>query len=64
MPPLEITVIELMFGLRLQDYFLESKLTSLKIGKTQSQIYELMKSHDHLYKVTGDFSKYDQSIPS
>jgi len=64
MPPLEITVIELMFGIKLQVYFLESKTTSLKIGKTQSQIYELMKENDHMYKTTGDFSKYDQSIPS
>jgi len=53
-----------MFGIKLQVYFLESKTTSLKIGKTQSQIYELMKENDYMYKTTGDFSKYDQSIPS
>jgi len=64
MPPLQITVLEICFGLKIQKYLLESDVSSIKIGKTQLSLHKLMTGISNKFKVTGDFSLYDLSIPS
>lgn len=64
MPPMEITVLEIMLGNAIQEYLVQSKETVMKIGKMQIDLYDLMVSISSKHKVTGDFSSYDITVPS
>lgn len=63
-PPFAITILEYMFSIHLNDYFIESKTSSIMIGDLQKELYELMLSFKDKWKYTGDYSDYDRTIPS
>lgn len=64
-PPLQITLLEIIFGLSFTEYLLDSEDSSLVMGDTQPVLYSLMKKYNSKQsKFTGDYSSYDQTIPS
>jgi hypothetical protein len=63
-PPFEITVIEMIFGLQIIEYFVGNKESSICIGNLQVDIHNIMKENSRFHNVTGDFSGYDRTLSS
>jgi len=62
-PPFEVTTLEIMFGLKLMQYFESSHSSAINIGHFQTDLYALMKSKVSYFKASGDYSSYDQTLP-
>jgi len=63
-PPFAITVLENVFGIPVLDHFVGNTNTSIIIGHSQMHLYNMNISEKDYFKASGDFSSYDQSIPS
>jgi len=63
-PPFAITVLELIFGLSVTKHFVGSYDTSIIIGHRQIDLYNLNMAIKDKHKASGDYSSYDQTIPS
>lgn len=63
-PPFAVTVLELYFGLTVAKFFVGNKFTSIVTGHRQMYLYNLNQSLGPFYKFSGDYSSYDQTIPS
>lgn len=64
-PPIEITILEMIYGIEITDFFLNTKDSSIVVGKTQIELYDhgMAKIYPH-NKVAGDYSSFDQKMPS
>lgn len=63
-PPFAITCLELMFGCSVSDHFVGNKDSSVIMGHKQMYLYELNKRLKDYNKCSGDYSFYDQALPS
>jgi hypothetical protein len=63
-PPFAVTILELYFGLNIQKFFVGNKLSSIVIGHKQLHLYDLNLGLGDFYKASGDYSSYDQTLPS
>jgi hypothetical protein len=63
-PPFKVTILEIMFGCHINDFLIKSKDNSIKIGEHQIELHNLMMQVRESWKATGDYSSYDQTIPS
>jgi hypothetical protein len=63
-PPFAITVLETIFGGLVTDSFLNNDNTAIFIGHKQIKIHNLIQSLTNFNKYSGDYSSYDQTIPS
>uniref|UniRef100_A0A2V0R9P7 RdRp catalytic domain-containing protein n=1 Tax=viral metagenome TaxID=1070528 RepID=A0A2V0R9P7_9ZZZZ len=63
-PPIEVTIIELIFGYEVMNYFLEKQDSGIVLGKTQVELFNLLQSHVDKFTKSGDYSNFDQTIPS
>jgi hypothetical protein len=62
--PIEITVIEMYFGIHIVSYFLQNDETPLKLGSTQLELHRyLMKKKVGKSAASGDYSKFDSTLP-
>jgi hypothetical protein len=63
-PPFFITVIEIFFGKNILDYFLSNTTqNTIIMGRTQSQISELVTSFSGKHRLCLDFKKFDLRLP-
>lgn len=62
--PFSITCLETYFGHAITNYFLASKDSYYKIGKSQLDIQSIVLGARELHKCSSDYSKFDRSIPS
>jgi hypothetical protein len=63
-PPFAVTVLELIFGLNVQKHFVSNENTSIVMGHKQEFLYNLNIKFKDYNKVSGDYSSYDQTLPS
>lgn len=66
-PPFAVTVLEMVLGLDIIDYFKgesEKGKGSVVLGNKQLDLYELNIKLKNYHKTSGDYSSYDQTIPS
>jgi hypothetical protein len=63
-PPFKITVLETIFGAELTESFLGNNESSIFVGHRQTDIYNLVQDIKMFNKYSGDYSSYDQTIPS
>lgn len=62
--PIEITVIEMVFGLDIIFDFQSNSSTPIKLGSTQSELHKyIMKSKRGKNSAAGDYSKFDSTLP-
>lgn len=63
-PPFAITILELYFGINVTDHFKNNLDTSVSSGLRQKDLYDLCQRNKEKFKISGDYSSYDQTIPS
>lgn len=63
-PTLHFTVLELIFGIELLEYFETHNHMDIRYADTARTTFDLIKSIASYFKVPIDFSSYDQTIPS
>jgi len=62
--PIEITVLEMYFGIDLIYQFQRNSETPIKLGSTQTELHSyIMKAKKGRKSAAGDFSKFDSSLP-
>jgi hypothetical protein len=63
-PPFAVTILEIVFGVNLLEYFIKSDKSCIKVAESQKNLYDLMISHRGKFKASADYKAYDQTIPS
>jgi len=63
-PPFAVTILELMFYSLLCDFFTRNSNTSIFMGFGQIDLFNLNKDNVASNKSSGDYSSFDQSLPS
>jgi len=63
-PPLAVTILELVMFSKVCDYFTQNSDSSLMMGNSQLQLFEMCISMTKYAKTSGDYSSYDRTIPS
>jgi hypothetical protein len=63
-PPFAVTVLELFFYSNLCSFFTRNDSSSIVMGQSQMDLYNMNIKYKDFYKVSGDYSQYDQTLPS
>lgn len=62
--PIEITILEMYFGLKVVDFFQNRDDIPIKLGSTQKELHSfIMKSKTGKFSSAGDYSKFDSTLP-
>lgn len=63
-PPFAVTVLELFFFSLLCDIFTRKTDSSIFMGFSQMDMFKLSQEKTDRYKMSGDYSNFDQTLPS
>jgi hypothetical protein len=63
-PPFAVTVLELFFYSNLCSFFTRNDSSSIMMGNSQMDLYRMNIAYTDKFKASGDYSSYDQTLPS
>jgi hypothetical protein len=63
-PPFAVTILELFFYSKLCSFFTRNDGSSIVMGNSQMFLYNLNIQKKDSFKTSGDYSSYDQTLPS
>jgi hypothetical protein len=63
-PPFAVTILELYFYSNLCSFFTRNDSSSIVMGQSQMDLYNMNIKYKDYFKMTGDYTSYDQTLPS
>lgn len=63
-PPFAVTILELVVFSKTCDFFTRNDRSSIVMGNSQMDLFNLNLKHKKEFKYSGDYSSYDQTLPS